>query len=84
MFYVYMLVSIASPEQRYTGFTAHLKQRIKAHNAGESVHTRKHRPWKLVNYFAFDDEDRARQFEYYLKSGSGRAFANRHFWPSNS
>ena len=84
MFYVYMLVSIASPEQRYTGFTAHLKQRINAHNAGESVHTRKYRPWKLVNYFAFDDEDRARQFEYYLKSGSGRAFANRHFWPSNS
>ena len=74
-----MLMSIADPDQRYTGFTADLKQRVDSHNQGASVHTRRYRPWKLVNYFAFDDERRAREFEYYLKSGSGRAFANKHF-----
>jgi putative endonuclease len=34
-----------------------------------------------VTYVAFDDELRAREFEYYLKSGSGRAFANKRLWP---
>ena len=58
MFYVYLLVSIADPAQRYVGFTTELKQRLKAHNEGASVHTRKYNPWKLVSYFAFDDEHR--------------------------
>jgi putative endonuclease len=30
---------------------------------------------------AFSDEARAIRFERYLKSGSGRAFAKRHFEP---
>jgi predicted GIY-YIG superfamily endonuclease len=82
MFYVYLLVSIAHPNQRYVGFTTDLKQRLKSHNEGASVHTAKYRPWKVVSYFAFDDERRAREFEYYLKSGSGRAFANKRLWPA--
>ncbi len=44
MFYVYLLISIADPERRYVGFTADLKQRIKSHNEGASIHTAKHRP----------------------------------------
>jgi hypothetical protein len=35
---------------------------------------------KLSPYFAFDAERKAREFEFYLKSGSGRAFANKRFW----
>jgi predicted GIY-YIG superfamily endonuclease len=81
MFRVYMLISIGDPRQRYVGFTTDLKQRVKSHNEGASVHTRKYKPWKLVSYFGFDDERRAREFEYYLKSGSGRAFANKRLWP---
>jgi len=80
VFYVYLLVSLANPDQHYV-FTTDLKQRVKSHNEGASVHTRKYKPWKLVSYFAFDDERRAREFEYYLKSGSGRAFANKRLWP---
>ena len=80
MFYVYLLVSIAGPDRRYIGFTTDLKKRVRSHNEGASIHTRKYRPWKLVSYFAFDDERRAREFEHYLKSGSGRAFANKRLW----
>jgi putative endonuclease len=83
MFYVYLLISNADQSQRYIGFTTDLKQRIKAHNEGASVHTRKYRPWTLVGYMAFDDERRARAFEYYLKSGPGRAFANKRLWPGS-
>ncbi|HEY8696657.1 MAG TPA: GIY-YIG nuclease family protein [Rhizomicrobium sp.] len=80
MHYVYLLNSIARPEQRYVGFTADLKTRFKSHNAGKSVHTAKYRPWKLAVYTAFSDERKAREFEYYLKTGSGKAFATKRLW----
>jgi predicted GIY-YIG superfamily endonuclease len=80
MFRVYLLSSIANPAIRYIGFTAELKTRFAAHNQGRSVHTAKFKPWKLVAYFAFENEKRAREFEFYLKSGSGRAFANKRLW----
>jgi len=84
VFYVYLLISIANSRKRYVGVTSDLKQRLKSDNEGASVHTAKYRPWKVVSYFAFDDERRAREFEYYLKSGSGRAFANKRLWPAAS
>jgi putative endonuclease len=78
MQYVYLIQSQADPQQRYVGTTEDLRERIQAHNAGQSVHTAKYKPWKIVAYFAFEVQDRALRFEKYLKSGSGRAFANRH------
>lgn len=75
-----MLRSESRPDQRYTGFTSDLHQRLKKHNEGASVHTAKYRPWRLVAYFAFEEERKARKFEFYLKSGSGKAFANKRLW----
>ncbi len=80
MFYVYLVRSERFPEQRYVGFTTDLRERLKTHNAGGSVHTAKYGPWKLISYHAFSDRRRAQEFEHYLKSGSCKAFANRHFW----
>jgi hypothetical protein len=34
---------------------------------------------EIENYIAFDDYKKAYAFERYLKSGSGRAFAKKHF-----
>jgi len=34
-------------------------------------------PWKLVAYLAFSSEEKAREFEQNLKTGSGRAFAKK-------
>ena len=79
MHYVYILQSIEYPEQKYTGFTGDVLKRLEVHNNGQVAHTSKYKPWKLLNYFAFIDESKARAFEIYLKSGSGRAFAKRHF-----
>ena len=79
MFYTYILRSINHPDQRYIGSTADLRKRIAAHNAGRVPHTAKYRPWKIETYIAFETEERARAFEIYLKSGSGHAFAKRHF-----
>jgi len=80
MFYVYLIKSIENPEQRYVGFTTDLKRRLAAHNSGASRHTAKFRPWKFVTYLAFSDERNAREFEYYLKTGFGKAFANKRLW----
>ena len=66
-------------QQHYVGITADLKQRLLQHNEGKSPHTRKFKPWNLVVYTAFADEQTALAFEKYLKSGSGKAFLNKHY-----
>jgi predicted GIY-YIG superfamily endonuclease len=80
MHYVYLIIRIKNEDQRYVGITDDLKKRLADHNAGRSVHTAANRPWKLVVYVAFEDMEKARAFERYLKVGSGHAFARRHFW----
>ena len=79
MYYTYILESEKYPGKRYIGQSADLKQRLLNHNAGKSSHTSKFRPRKLKMYFAFEELKTAQHFEKYLKSGSGHAFANRHF-----
>jgi len=81
MKYVYLLQSLSYPAQRYIGLTSDLGKRLAAHNAGQSPHTTKFRPWTLVGYLAFKDGSKAAAFEKYLKSGSGRAFAEKRLWP---
>lgn len=82
MHYVYLLESVSHPGKRYIGVAVDLKRRLEEHEAGKSLHTAKFRPWKLVTYIAFDSRRRADDFEIYLKSGSGHAFANRRRWRS--
>jgi predicted GIY-YIG superfamily endonuclease len=80
MFYTYIIESLSQPGNRYTGHTADLRQRLAEHNVGKCPHTAKFLPWKVVLYVAFETLAQAQHFERYLKSGSGHAFANRHFW----
>jgi putative endonuclease len=76
MLYVYIL-SIAFPEHFYVGLTHDLRARLRKHNDGEVPHTAKFRPWRLKTYVAFSDHQKAAEFEKYLKSASGRAFAKK-------
>ena len=84
MYYVYLLKSKTYPDRTYIGLTEDLKARLTKHNEGGSPHTSKYKPWLLVTYLAFSKRKRAAEFEKYLKSGSGRAFAKRHFWQYQS
>ena len=74
-----LLQSLKNSECHYVGFTGNLKKRLVSHNAGQNASTAPNRPWGLAAYFAFPDGNKARAFEQYLKSGSGRTFAKRHF-----
>jgi putative endonuclease len=78
--YVYLIQSIPYPNNRYVGITSDVGKRVIAHNEGQSPHTSKFKPWKLVAYVAFSNTEKAIEFEKYLKGGSGRAFAKRHLW----
>jgi len=77
MYFVYILRSL-NYDQTYTGFTKNIETRLKQHNEGKSPHTSKYKPWNLVTYVTFNSEVRAREFEKYLKSGSGIAFSRKH------
>ena len=78
-FYVYILVSQANKMIHYTGVTRDLEQRLVEHNRGICPNTSQYRPWRIETAVAFGSEGKARVFEKYLKSGSGREFARRHF-----
>ncbi len=79
MFYVYILVSAENLSKHYTGRTTDLRHRLAEHNRGQCSHTSKFRPWRIETAIVFQSEQKAIQFEKYLKSGSGREFARRHF-----
>ena len=78
-YYVYILVSESDPTAHYPGVTDDLASRLEVHNSGKVAHTRKSGPWRIETAVAFRCKDKAFAFERYLKSGSGRAFAKRHF-----
>jgi putative endonuclease len=80
MKYVYLLKSLSDPEQHYVGSTSDLQARLQQHNQGRVYHTAKYLPWEIHVAVRFKDDHRAEEFERYLKSGSGHAFANRHLW----
>ena len=75
--YVYILVSELNPSRHYTGLTGDLDQRLQAHNAGQVAHTSKHRPWRIETAIVFASHAKAAEFERYLKTHSGRAFAKK-------
>lgn len=80
MHYAYIIESLSHPGRLYRGSTGDLDKRLADHNTGKCRHTSKFRPWKLKMYVALETRQLAVRFEHYLKSGSGHAFANRHFW----
>jgi len=77
MQYVYILE--CKNKKPYIGCTDNLIDRIERHKKGYVPATKNTRPIKLSCYFAFNDKYKAFEFEKYLKSGSGRAFINKHF-----
>jgi putative endonuclease len=78
MVYVYILLS-SKFHLFYFGSTRDLKIRVALHNSGKVKSTSPYIPWELVWYAGFKTEKEARNFELYLKTGSGKAFAYKRF-----
>ena len=77
MWYVYILQ--CSNGDYYKGCTNNMEERFSRHQKGHVDSTKKLLPVKLISYTMFTDQQKAYAFEKYLKSGSGRAFINKHF-----
>jgi len=65
----------------YVGFTENIDQRLDQHNYKTSDYSRKYAPWELKTYIIFKDKQAARDFEKYLKSGSGFGFLKKRLLP---
>lgn len=76
MYYVYIIQS-RKDKNYYVGTTERLKQRLKEHNAGNVKFTCARIPYGLRWFCAFANKKKAYDFEKYLKSGSGFAFARK-------
>ncbi|MFH1089061.1 MAG: GIY-YIG nuclease family protein [Candidatus Uhrbacteria bacterium] len=77
MWFVYILQSELD-KRYYYGFTERDPlERLKEHNDGKSLYTKKFRPWKIVWYAAFSTKKKAQNFEVYLKGNSGYAFSRK-------
>ena len=77
--FVYIIKSLRNEHDYYVGLTSDPAARLQAHNSGLSAHTANACPWRMLVCIEFDEEAPAVQFERYLKTGSGREFARRHF-----
>jgi predicted GIY-YIG superfamily endonuclease len=55
MNYVYILQSLTEPDRFYTALCKDARSRLEAHNAGQSRHTSKYKPWKLVSCHWFEE-----------------------------
>jgi putative endonuclease len=77
--FVYLLKNADQNPDFYVGLTSDVKARLADHNAGRCPHTASRQPWQLHIVMEFSDQRTAVCFERYLKSGSGRSFAKRHF-----
>ncbi len=75
-YYVYILKSEAN-DGAYTGFTTDLENRLRQHNENIEGYTKNRGPWKLIWYCVFEGKKQAKEFEKYLKTGSGIAFARK-------
>ncbi|KKU11041.1 MAG: hypothetical protein UX65_C0002G0033 [Parcubacteria group bacterium GW2011_GWB1_46_8] len=69
-YYVYVLQSEYAKEL-YIGYTADLPKRVKEHNQGVSISTKRYMPWKLIHYESFLNEADAMRRERYLKTNQG-------------
>lgn len=75
---MYFVYNLKCSDGFYIGCTEDIDERIERHSKGHVPATKDRLPIKLVSYFAFEEKYKAFEFEKYLKSGSGRAFLNKH------
>ena len=60
MFYIYLLESVKN-KNLYIGYTEDLRKRFKEHNQGLNFSTKSYRPWQLIHYEAYLNEQDAKR-----------------------
>jgi len=73
MFYVYILESLKD-KKLYVGYTNNLRRRFEEHNSGKIDVTKYRRPFKIIYYEAYLNQQDATHREKYLKTHLGKMF----------
>jgi len=85
--YVYVLESLKN-NSLYIGYTIDLRKRFQEHNRGKNFSTKLHKPWRLIHYEAYFNEQDAKRREKYLKTSQGSRVVKRmlkiYFYKSKS
>jgi putative endonuclease len=76
MYNLYILLSEGS-DKTYTGITDNLERRLKEHNSGHHLYTKRHMPWRIIYIELLADRLEARKREKYFKSAAGRRLISR-------
>ena len=77
---VYLMQSVMHPDQRYVDLTQDLAHSMSNHNSGEITDTAPYVPWKCLVAVAFEDAQKAIEFEAFLDTDEGRTFSENHFF----
>lgn len=77
MFYYVYIIQSEKNQDLYVGYTTDLKARLERHNKGFNVSTKPYRPWQLIHYEAYRNEDDAKRREKYLKTSQGSRLLKR-------
>src|SRR3990167_957049 len=72
-FYIYVLESVKDGN-RYIGYTADFKKRVKEHEDGKNFSTKFRVPFRLIYFEGCLDQSDAKRRERYLKTTQGRRF----------
>ncbi len=75
-FYVYILQS-KKDEKLYIGHTHDLQKRLREHNKGLSFATKGRKPFSLIYYEAYLNQEDAKDREKFFKTGWGRQYMKR-------
>lgn len=71
-YYVYVLESLKKVDYLYIGFAPYKPdERLEKHNSGLVFSTKAYRPWRIIFYEAYLDQEDALRREKYLKTNQG-------------
>jgi len=68
---LYILQSLSQKDRFYVGITNRENERIDEHNRGQTISTKKYRPWKVIYTEEFENKSESMKREKYLKSING-------------
>jgi len=74
--YVYLLQSKID-DSFYIGYTKNLKKRLLEHNSGKNFSTKNSKPYKLIFFEGYLNEQDAKRREKYLKTSQGSRLIKR-------
>jgi len=75
-YYVYVLQSMKKGNL-YIGYTTELKKRLEEHNRGTVFSTKPYKPWNLIHFEGYRNNEDAQRREKYLKTSQGARLLKR-------